>query len=88
MSLLPLSQTPLNQHSLAALEYWLNELGAKKSQKDPCIWSWLMPKWSAEITLEQDELKIVWEQKGKLSQCSFSYGLTREDVQIAITEGP
>ena len=88
MSLLPPDQTPLNQHSLAALESWLIELGAQKSRKDPCLWIWLMPKWSAEIKMEQDELKITWEQKGKLSQCSFPYGLSRLDVQAAIEEGP
>ena len=88
MSLLPASQTPLNQHSLAALELWLDELGAEKSKLDPCLWIWLMPKWSAEIKLERDELKVTWEQEGKLSQRSFPYGLSRRDVQIAIAEGP
>ena len=85
---MPPSQTPLNQHSLAALESWLDELGAQKSKEDLCLWTLLMPHWSAEIKIEQDELKVTWEQKGKLSYCSFSYGLSRQDVQIAITDGP
>ncbi|WP_320666940.1 DUF3143 domain-containing protein [Prochlorococcus sp. MIT 1307] len=88
MALLPPVQTPLNQHSLAALELWLHELGAKKSKEDLCIWTLLMPNWSAEIKIEQDELKVTWEQNGKSSSCSFPYGLSRQDVQIAITEGP
>ena len=88
MPLLPPSETPLNQHSLAALECWLDELGANKSRKDPCLWTLLMPKWSAEIKIEQDELNVSWEQKGKVSQCVFPYGLSRQDVQTAITDGP
>ncbi len=47
-----------------------------------------MPQWTTEIRMEQDELKVIWEQEGKLSQCSFPYGLPRKDVQVAITEGP
>ena len=88
MSLLPPAQTPLNQHSLAALESWLNKLGAQKSKKDPSLWVWIMPKWSAEIKMEKDELNVTWEQEGKLSHCSFPYGLSRRDVQIAIEVGP
>ena len=88
MSLLPPSQTPLNQHSLAALESWLDQIGAKKSAKDLSIWILATPKWSAEIKLERDELKVTWEEEGAFSQRFFSYGLPRQDVQIAIAEGP
>ena len=88
MSQLPPAQTPLNQHSLAGLESWLKELGAKQNQTDPCLWIWLMPKWSAEIKIKCDELQVTWEKDGKRNQCSFPYGLSRKDIQIAITEGP
>ena len=88
MSLLPPAHTPLNQHSLAALESWLNGLGAQKSIKNPCLWIWSMSKWSAEITMDPDELKVIWDQAGKVTQCSFPYGLPRSDVQIAMLEGP
>ena len=88
MSLLPLAQTPLNQHSLEALESWLHELGAHKSRHDPCLWLWVMPNWSAQIKMERDELQVTWEKEGKLSHCSFPYGLPRRDVQTAIAEGP
>jgi len=85
---LPPAQTPLNQHSLTALESWLNQLGAKQSRKDHCLWVLLLPQWSAEIKMEQDELKVTWEQEGIQSQRSFPYGLSREDVEVAIAEGP
>ena len=81
MSLLPPGNTPLNQHSLVALESWLNQLGAQKSRKNPCLWIWLMPQWSAEIEMDRDELKVIWEKDGKLIKCSFPYGLPRRDVQ-------
>ena len=88
MSPLPPAQTPLNQHSLSSLEDWLIQLGAKRSKVDPCKWHWLFSNWTAEITLDQDELRIIWDKSGKLSHCCFPYGLSRSDVEIAIKEGP
>ena len=88
MSSLPPAHTPLNQHSLAALESWLSQLGAQQSRKDPCLWIWLQPEWSAEIKMELNELIVTWEQEGKFNQCSFPYGLPRKDIQTAIIDGP
>lgn len=47
-----------------------------------------MPAWSAEIELRQAELVVSWLQDGETIQRTFSYGLTREDVQAAILAGP
>ena len=47
-----------------------------------------MPEWSAEIRMEHDELQVTWKNLGKCSQCSFPYGLSREDVQTAVVDGP
>ena len=88
MTLLPPSQTPLNQHSLSALESWLQYLGAEKSSVDPCKWNLSTSYWSAEIDFLQDELVVVWSQYGQRSQCCFSYALARKDVEAAISEGP
>ena len=88
MELLPPIKTPLNQHSLKALELWLKDIGAVKSNKNPCLWDWEMPQWSAEIMMEREMLKITWKKNGERSQCSFPYGLSRDDVQSAILEGP
>ena len=30
----------------------------------------------------------TWRKNGERTECSFPYGLSREDVQIAIYEGP
>ena len=87
-SSLPLAGTPLNQHSLAALELWLEKLGAERSQDDPCLWFWTQPEWFAEIQIDQDELIITWKKEGKTNQSRFSYGLPRQDVESAMIEGP
>ena len=88
MQSLPPSNTPLNQHSLRALECWLKEIGAQRSSKNPCLWIWVKPLWSAEILIEQDELKISWKKDGESSVCSFPYGLSRSDVEVAMSQGP
>ncbi len=88
MSILPPPSTPLNQHSLEALETWLNDLGAQKSDSDPCLWVLELSTWSAVIKMEHDELKVTCEQDEKFSNRYFSYGLPRKDVHLAIAEGP
>ncbi len=88
MSLIPPEETPLNQHSLLALELWLRDLGAKQSDENPCIWTFSTSQWTAELQLEKDELRVTWEQEGKKKQCCFPYGLPRKDVVAAINHGP
>ena len=88
MSTLPPAQTPLNQHSLGAIELWLISLGAKKKIDNPSFWTWVMPKWSAEISFQQDELRIVWGEGETKTQYEFPYGLSRQDVEAALKHGP
>ena len=88
MTTLPPSSTPLNQHSLGDLEFWLVSLGAEKNNSNPCLWRWVMPQWSAEIMIEQDELMVVWGQGETKSQFCFPYGLPRKDVEAALKHGP
>ena len=38
MAALPPESTPLNQHSLPALEAWLQQLGAVRMDDNPCQW--------------------------------------------------
>ncbi len=88
MPTLPPAKTPLNQHSLVALEHWLMSLGAEKNRDNPCSWNWVMPEWSAQITLKQDELTICWEEGITSSRLSFPYGLSRYDVESVLKHGP
>ncbi len=85
---LPPEETPLNQHSLVSLENWLHQLGAERDLENPCVWRWFASQWSAEIQIERDELTVVWNKGGKLSQCAFPYGLSRSDVEKAMAQGP
>ena len=85
---LPPPETPLNRHSLSALEVWLGDLGAQRSRTDPCCWTWVLPQWSAEIQMEKDELRVTWKKGGQCNQCCFPYGLSRSDVEVAISQGP
>ena len=85
---LPPRQTPLNQHSLMSLEAWLHQLGSEQNEEDRCCWTLVMPEWTAEIQINQSELLVVWEKKGRKTKCTFSYALSREDVEAAMVQGP
>ncbi len=85
---LPPSETPLNRHSLKSLETWLEKLGAVQNKTDISKWDWCMPKWSAQIQIEQEELRVTWHKDGQCNQCCFPYGLSRSDVENVIIQGP
>ncbi len=88
MTSLPPAETPLNRHSLIALEAWLSQLGARKSSDNPSFWYLQASKWAAEISLGRDELCVVWKDGQLENQRCFSYGFARNDVEAAINEGP
>lgn len=90
MSVLPPDSTPLNQHSLRALEAWLQQLGAMRMDEDPCQWMLTTPAWNAVLSLEREDLKVVWHpgSTADMVQCSLPYGLPRADVEAAIQAGP
>lgn len=86
---LPPPSTPLNQHSLRALEEWLESLGATPTDGDRSRWNLINPSWSAELRLEREDLVVVWQtgEPGS-TPCSLPYGLSRLDVTAAIQAGP
>ena len=88
MSNLPPAKTPLNQHSLIALESWLCGLGAIRTSENPSLWDWQSFNWNAQIILDREELCVVWENGATNSKRCFSYALSRNDVEAAIREGP
>ena len=83
-----LSNTPINQHSLQSLEFWLKSLGATKDTNNPSKWHLKLPNWSATIDFEKEDLSVIWECKGKSIKRLFSYCINREDVENAILQGP
>ena len=55
--LLPPSSTPLNQHSLRALEEWLLSLEAERVDGDPCRWR--LTVMVVELLLEREDLVVI-----------------------------
>ena len=51
MAALPPESTPLNQHSLPALEAWLQQLGAVRMDDNPCQWMLQRSEWRALLQL-------------------------------------
>ena len=89
MSPLPPPTTPLNQHSLRALEEWLHSLGAEPIDGDRCRWSLVNEAWTAEVRLDREDLVVVWQgADGASAPCALPYGLSRLDVNAAIEAGP
>ena len=90
MFALPSETTPLNQHSLRALELWLQELGATRVDDDPCQWLLEVHGWRAVLLLDREDLKIQWMPSTSATStgCSLPYGLSRKDVEAAIQAGP
>jgi len=82
------SNTPINQHSLQALELWLKDLGAKKDIENPSKWYLILPNWNATIIFEQEDLSVVWESRGEFTKRLFSYCINREDIENSILQGP
>ncbi len=82
------SNTPINQHSLQSLEFWLEGLGARRDINNPSKWYLMISNWNATIVFEQEDLSVVWESKGEQTKRLFSYCINREDVENAILQGP
>ena len=82
------SDTPINQHSLQSLEFWLKGLGATKDIDNPSKWYLLISNWNATIIFEKEDLSVVWESGGELTKRLFSYCINREDIENAILQGP
>ena len=80
--------TPINQHSLQALEVWLKDLGAIKDIDNPSKWNLSLSNWNATIIFEQEDLSVAWEIGGELTKRLFSYCINREDIENAILQGP
>ena len=88
MVVLPPPPTPLYHHPLPCLESWLESLGARQEHRHSPLWHLDHRGWSARIELKPAELGVSWLQNGERSQRTFSYGLSRADVQAAILAGP
>jgi hypothetical protein len=86
--MLPSSETPLYHHSLPDLEQWLQMSGFQRTEADPCSWNLKRPQWTAVLTLQTDGLSVCWNAAGRSTSRSFSYGLSRADMEAALLAGP
>jgi Protein of unknown function (DUF3143) len=90
MTLPPLN-TPLYNHPLHQIEAWLEDQGCERSGGAAHCWNLKQSTWKAEIALESDQMMVRYlnaGNSGKDLARSFSYALSRQDLQNAIFAGP
>ncbi|MCS7031416.1 MAG: DUF3143 domain-containing protein [Gloeomargarita sp. SKYG116] len=86
----PSPDTPLYNHSLAAIEDWLRTLGAQQDEQELNRWSLQGAGWQAELSLEIEELQVRYRgaAAGRDVVRHFKYSMSRQDVETAILQGP
>ncbi len=86
---LPSAQTPLYNHTLPALEYWLKSLGGQQDSQALHCWLLQYATWNAKISLDIEELVITYEtpEQTPITR-SFKYSLSRADIEAAVLAGP
>jgi Protein of unknown function (DUF3143) len=88
---LPAANTPLYNHSLPTIEYWLTTQGCNQDRENLHCWYLEQPDWKAEISLDTEELTVRYFETESESQNinrSFKYSLSREDIEAAVFSGP
>ncbi|KAK4362990.1 hypothetical protein RND71_018231 [Anisodus tanguticus] len=90
---LPDKKNPLYSHSLPSIEAWLRSLGFYQSRDDRALWFVENPDWQAQLSLDITDLYIRYLKSGlgnleKDVERTFSYALSREDIENAILGGP
>ena len=88
---LPSPDTPLYNHPLQKIEEWLQENGCQQNPEKLHCWWVEKPNWQAELLLDIDQLTIRYVNAGVDGsdiQRSFTYSLSRRDIEEAIFSGP
>lgn len=88
---LPTADTPLYNHPLPEIEIWLRKLGCEQDKNNLHCWYIKKPSWSAEISLEIEELIVCYFNAGEGKKDlyrSFKYSLSRQDIEAAVFSGP
>lgn len=87
---MPPADTPLYNHPLPQIEYWLSSHGCEQDAKELHLWRLDRPNWHAEIWLDIEELTVRYLQTsdGRDVQRSFKYSLSRQDLDAAVFAGP
>ena len=88
---LPSPDTPLYNHPLPKIEEWLQENGCQQNPEKLHCWWVEKHNWQAELLLDIDQLTIRYVNAGVDGsdiQRSFTYSLSRRDIEEAIFSGP
>ncbi|GAB4539446.1 MAG: DUF3143 domain-containing protein [Pleurocapsa sp.] len=88
---LPEADTPLYNHTLPTIEYWLSSQGCQQDDNDLHCWHIEKTNWKAEICLDIEELTVRYLSVGDNNQDinrSFKYSLSRQDIEAAVFSGP
>jgi hypothetical protein len=88
---LPSADTPLYNHPLPLIEFWLREQGCEQNSSDLHYWLVQRSHWKAEIELDIDQLVVRYITPGDSSQAiarAFKYSLSRQDLEEAVFAGP
>lgn len=85
---LPAPDTPLYNHPLPLIEAWLREHGCVQHQEHLHCWQFKTSQWQAWISLDVEELTVLYEAPGHQVKRAFKYSLSREDVESAVFAGP
>ena len=88
---LPEADTPLYNHTLPIIEYWLKTQGCQQNKDKLHCWYIEQATWKAEISLDIEELTVCYLGAGENNQDinrSFKYSLSRQDIEAAVFSGP
>ncbi|NJK35426.1 MAG: DUF3143 domain-containing protein [Oscillatoriales cyanobacterium SM2_2_1] len=86
---LPPLETPLYNHPLPVIEFWLTEIGCVQNSNDVCSWLLKMPNWQAQLLMDVEEIHVHYTgYHSEDVRRAFPYSLSRGDVESAILAGP
>lgn len=85
---LPQDNTPLYNHSLMAIEVWLQQQGCEQDERDRSCWHLKQDDWSADIALDLEQIVVSYDASGTVTRRAFPYSLSRKDLQEVIFSGP
>jgi hypothetical protein len=55
---MPPATTPLYNHPLPVVEFWLRSQGCSQDQDDPSRWYVKRPEWEADLYLDVEEIQV------------------------------
>ncbi|WP_414528198.1 DUF3143 domain-containing protein [Nodularia chucula] len=82
---------PLYSHPLPQIEQWLKNQGCQQDANELHCWRVERPNWQAEIWLDIEQVTVRYIKSSENNQDiqrSFTYSLSRQDIDQAVFSGP